>query len=607
MLQAFPTLGQEHQGPVRYNPRLNGHKKTTTTAMRTTALGLPFFEDFTDDSVYPNSSRWVEDQVYINNTMCVSPISRGVATFDALNPQGLPWNPYSGGAFIYCDSLTSQPIDLSAHVPGDSIYLSFFYQPQGYGFYPEVGDSLILYMKIRYGDWLPVWQVPGTTLQPFQQVMIPVTDSLYFHSTFQFRFVNIAALNNSDAVWNVDYIKLDAGRNMYDTTISDVAFSTDPSFYLNDYTSMPYRQFLANVTGERASTFFDSVHNDYQNPQGINYGYYATASDGTVLQTPTTSGTTTLPDTSIQQLTSGVYTTLAPAPASLYQPMVFNNTFYISPTVGSSTGTVPNDSVTRQQAFDNYLSYDDGTCEQAYYLTLYATLPGEISIEHHLNKPDTMQGMAIYFARQDPYPATKTFFIRVYSSLAGVNGAVTNNLLYEQQDCNPGYIDTMNHFWVYKFDTAVALPVGTFYAGIFLPAYGGDDSLYFGLDMNRVGGNHAYYNVLSSWNSSLVQGAIMMRPLLGQAVTSSSVKNVAHSEALTWQISPDPAVDNITFDFPGDQKATWFIRDIQGKLVLSGSVTSGSKVDITGLLPGMYIANISCNGIAAIPQKFIKL
>jgi hypothetical protein len=49
------------------------------------------------------------------------------------------------------------PINLSADSVGDSVYLSFFYQPQGNGFYPSNGDSLMLFFKNKFGDFVKVW------------------------------------------------------------------------------------------------------------------------------------------------------------------------------------------------------------------------------------------------------------------------------------------------------------------------------------------------------------------------------------------------------------------------------------------------------------------
>src|SRR5690606_10916233 len=163
---------------------------------------------------FPDAAKWTGNTVYINNTMGVNVISRGVATMDALNAKGGPYDSSNAFALLYADSLTSLPFDLRIFTPATSLYLSFFYQPHGNGFPPEAQDSLMLFLKSSNG-WKQVWRKEGTPLHPFTQIMIPINDALYFHNDFQFRFVNKASMNTSDDVWNIDYIRFAANRTMY--------------------------------------------------------------------------------------------------------------------------------------------------------------------------------------------------------------------------------------------------------------------------------------------------------------------------------------------------------------------------------------------------------
>src|SRR5690606_16276643 len=121
---------QENVGPLLYKPFPQNEKYNRRFAkeqsFKTTALTLPFFEDFTDNSFLVNPLRWVPTtQVYVNNTMGFDMKSRGVVTLDAIGPRGLPHDTLSATSLRFGDSLTSQPIDLSLYAPGDSIYLSF--------------------------------------------------------------------------------------------------------------------------------------------------------------------------------------------------------------------------------------------------------------------------------------------------------------------------------------------------------------------------------------------------------------------------------------------------------------------------------------------------
>jgi Secretion system C-terminal sorting domain len=604
LLTVCRVSGQEYEGPLRWNPfHYYGSEMPKHAAKKTaTSLSLPFFEDFTGYSPYPDTSRWTDFEVYINNTMPVSPISRGVATFDDLNGHGIPYDSFNNTTFRYADSLTSLPIDLSTTGPGDSVYLSFFYQPQGRGFFPLPADSLMLFMKNRYGDFIKVWSVPGSSLQPFTQVMIPITDSLYFHDAFQFRFLNIAALYWADAVWNVDYIRLDKNRSMADTTIGDVAFTSDPTFLLNDYTSMPYNQFRVSPGAEIAPFVTDSIRNDTSFGQTIQFQYRIRDVNNGGNLTGASAVPTTIPGYGTNRVSEPVLIATYPTfPA--HTSVLFETKFFFQST--ASTGHTENDTIIKKQVFDNYLAYDDGTAEKSYYLHLYPSLPGKIMIEHHLNTPDTLRGMAIYFGRQVPFANNKEFAIYAYGALAGINGAPADIILDSSDFTTAAYADSVNHFWTYLFNTPILLPAGTFYAGV-VQSKDGSDSLYYGLDVNRIGGNHTYYNVLGIWNPSLISGSIMMRPILGKYVSGSAVTQV-HIDDGKWRVMPNPAKDALHFEFESTDPATYQLTDVMGHLLMHGTVSDGKTIDISNLAPGMYFVNLISDGHSGAPQKIIKL
>ena len=550
LLLLFVTVAataQEMVAPVTRNPFLSsGPSATKHSTAKKTALSLPFFEDFTDYSLYPNGDRWQDSNVYINNTMCITPVSRGVATFDGLNKYGRPYDTLDPNVSLHADTLTTQPIDLSTHQPGDSIYLSFFYQPQGNGFSPDDGDSLMLFFHKKNDTWQLIWSVNGNTTSntlplEFQQVMIPITDTNFFDAAFQFRFINIASMSTNDDDWNLDYIRMDANRNAYDVAVNDVAFTSDPAFILNDYTMMPYRQFLVNPAAELAPVLPDSIRNNYGFDQTIPYTFSATdEGTGTILASANSSSVL-VPAYLQSQIAPASYSTTVPL-NNPYDRVVFRNQYSLQSTAGEPKA---NDTIIREQIFDNYLAYDDGSAEESYFLNLYPTLAGNLEIEYHLNKPDTIKGLAIYFGQQVPSAFNKYFSIQVYSALAGVNGATTDAQLYSEDFFAPTFTDTINHFTIYKLATPVPLPTGTFYMGTQQPAESGSDSLYFGLDVNRVGGNHVYYNVLDVWTSSSVSGAIMMRPLLGADVTPTSINEVTTTIATKtdWSFYPNPVTD----------------------------------------------------------------
>jgi len=172
-------------------------------------LTLPFFDDFTTSRVFPDAHRWVGKTTFVNNSFCYLPPNQWVATFDALDSTG---NVYSMAvpAPFKADRLTSQPIRLDSVFlpapaklgPADSLYLSFYYQPQGLGDAPETGDSLVLTFREMTGDTVfshidSVWVSVNNFLNNPQDTLHPM-DTLHAKSPCNTSFYII---NYSTLVW----------------------------------------------------------------------------------------------------------------------------------------------------------------------------------------------------------------------------------------------------------------------------------------------------------------------------------------------------------------------------------------------------------------------
>ena len=112
---------------------------------------LPFFDDFREATVFPDTSLWLDNEAYINYDFGKFSANRGVATLDVIDAEGYVYDHASEFPFV-ADRLTSKPIRLDSIfepvpapiAPADSVYLSFYYQPQGRGDAPQPADSLIL-------------------------------------------------------------------------------------------------------------------------------------------------------------------------------------------------------------------------------------------------------------------------------------------------------------------------------------------------------------------------------------------------------------------------------------------------------------------------------
>lgn len=591
-------MAQEYLGALHYRPAVENQQAVSPARAthKTTALSLPFFEDFTGTEFFPDTNKWVDRKVYINNSMGLNPISRGVATFDAIDSDGLPYEENFSTVLRYADSLTSQQIDLTGYSPSDSLYLSFYYQPQGKGFEPQPQDSLMLYLRKTSG-WTRVWRVPGSFAKPFEQVMIPITQQSFFHAGFQFRFVNKASINNADDIWNIDYIRLDANRNINDTAITDVAFVDEPTFLLKDYTHMPYHQFLANVSKERAAQHSTSIHNIGTSGTNVNYGYTAKEVVSNTSLSTANSNVGLAADEE-KTVTFPVYTNTVSAPPQ-NDYVAFENKYWLQP--NGSTGPVENDTIVRRQVFHNYYAYDDGSAEKSYYIKQYPALPGKLAIEYELTNADTLKGIAIYFGRQVPLAYRKLFSLTVYKNIA-YNGGI-DDLLLQEDFLVPAYLQ-QHQFYYYRFKTPVVLQPGKFYIGTIQPALSSSDSLYFGFDQDIDASSHTFYSILNQWKQSSIQGSVMIRPLFG-LVWPTGEHAVLKSAEKDWDVYPNPATDLIRLSLNKNEATPYRITDMAGRVVLSGVVKGNEVINVSNISKGVYLLHVGDEGQQ--PQKLIKL
>jgi len=136
----------------------------------TEAIKLPFVDDFSNYTGYPNPKLWKDQMGFVNTGYPLNPPSLGVVTLDAIGADGKIY-PHASSSTFPADTLTSQPIRLDSNFLlnrkmqiSDSLYFSFYYQPGGGSFAnppvnwerignaPESDDKLILEFGYETGD-----------------------------------------------------------------------------------------------------------------------------------------------------------------------------------------------------------------------------------------------------------------------------------------------------------------------------------------------------------------------------------------------------------------------------------------------------------------------
>lgn len=592
---------QEFEAALYHDFHFN--KSGQSTAQKPTALGLPFFDDFTTSNTYPDPSKWVDNRsVYINNTMATGLKSRGVATFDAYNSIQIPYDTTFANASILGDSLVSLAIDLSNYTPSDSVILSFFYQAKGLGYAPKPQDSLIVYFLKNNSIWQRVWSANADDFTDFTAASIAITDTNFFHDQFQFKIATKATFGISNSHWHLDYVFLNNQRSVVDTFISDVAFTRHPRNLLNDFTAMPFRHFKT-----QPSAFLQNSAEAYLRNNGFSITSLEYNMQSVAMNTGQVIG---------QANGNSIFSVDEEKPIHLSMPAIENypltdpNGNYTFKTTFSATPFYlnepsANDTIVHYQVFDNYFAYDDGTAEQSYFLNLFPNAPGHIAVEYALYMPDTIRGVAINFPRTVPSSSMKEFSLAIYKSIA-VDGQ-QDDIVYQENFLLPIYQEEANAFSNYIFETPVVMNEGVYYVVLTQAAGGMSDSLYIGLDKNRTGANHRYFNVEGIWQSSLLDGALMMRPLVGKALPPSQIEEVVQDN--DFVIYPNPAQELINIQFKGSKKPLNYhfeLVNLEGKIVKKGFQTWGSSIDISQLVPGIYHLRLVDNAGRKVSKKLIK-
>ena len=551
---------QERLSGLEYRPNQRAkqlHQPKAGQSSIAVTTTLPFLDDFSAKSPFTSSALWLDSEVYINNQFAVYPPSYGVATFDALNDTGYFYS--NAGPFQYvADRLTSVFINMSSLSPSDSVYLSFFYQPQGSGNDPERDDSLVLQFLEEYradtiininvtppdttfiDNWQNVWSSKGLTLDTFRKnnndkwfklVMIPVKNSVYYKNTFRFRFFNYASLasnnipswqGNSDQ-WNVDYVYMNTGRSKGDTIFDDITIINEPASFLKNYTSMPFRQFAASPATEMRDSTEMLISNlgsvliptnyqfnikDMSNTSIFNY-----AGGSWNLDPYNTSG--------YQSYAPHHYPKFAnfSFPVSASDSSSYLITHYIAPTGTTQELIRSNDTVSYMQHFLNYYAYDDGVPELGYGLSPAGS---QLAYRFNLNTADTLKGVLIAFNKTLTAANEKNFYLAAWQDNNGEPG----DLIWRNKNTKRPVFNDTSVYSYYAFDSEDPIVMSSnsvFYVGVIQTT---DDNLNIGFDVNNNAAANIFYNVAGAWEKTNYSGSVMIRPVVGPnfSYTNKSVE-----------------------------------------------------------------------------------
>lgn len=564
-----------------------------------TAVTLPFFDDFSDYYGTPAADRWAGGGALVNTGFGPKAPTVGMLTLDAYDADGSLY-PQASTSLFPADTAMSLPLRLDSLTAADSVVLSFYYLPGGgsgnlwerVGDTPEAHDSLFLdFFAAADSQWHTVWCHGGVSVdtllahtgRSWQYVAVVISDSIYFDSTFRFRFRNYCSLEDNGKPgmagggdqWNIDYVVLDRGRDSAATPeFRDVAFVEPAPSMLAHYQAMPAWQYRAS---EMAGSISMTIANLYSSALATQYRYAVLDADGDTLYS----------------YDGGYENAPAFLPGGTYQ----DAPAHAAPTVGYTfeTGDTPreytivhtvregvggdawqqNDTVRFVQTFADYYAYDDGTAENGYGLTSTASRI-YMAYRFDLNVADTLTAVDMMFNR----------------TLGGENEAIQFYLTVWQADAQgkPGTVlyrdgerrrPVAGGFETYTLEHAVGV-AGSIFVGF---EQVGNNYINIGFDRNNNSSDRIYYLTSTEWQQSILSGSLLLRPRFGTTATQGMEEP---SVADRLKVYPNPASESVTID-DMEAGAMWQLYDCRGTMQLAGS---GTTIAVDALPAGMYLLRV---------------
>lgn len=578
---------------------------------KTDTLSLPFFDDFVSTKVYPDSTRWYNNTVFINNDFPINPPSYGVATFDDLNSKGKPYKELNSLAMGACDTLLSLPINLKdssgrAYALSDSIIFSFYFQRQGRGDPSDDRvDSLILQFKDAGGVFKTVWKARGGALGPFEFASIVLKNIAFLHSGFQFRFINFSRHTGNLNQWHIDYVHLAAKRKKNNRFYNDFAIQTRPSSLLKNYFQIPYDHYMADPIGQKADSIFIYASNLNSTVLNIEARHIESRNSTVLASTNFFSNAANVPAAGFAKRRFLNYNFQGLSGS----PVVIKREYELRES-GISSKYAANDKLTIYQEFNSCYAYDDGTAEYGFGYdddVLDPFYKGAVAYRFDLTKADTLWGIGMFFNRSVKTTAAFRFDLKVWKKISPLSsGRNQDEELYSSEELLPQFTDSINGYHVFYLDTPLVLSKGEFYIGW---EQVGNNHLDVGYDINNgyhelsESSKNLFWADRGNWrNVDNFNGALMMRPYVGKRVIlgPASLKN--HNQQ-TVSCYPNPFQDQIFIQHSlGLSRAE--IYDYSGKLVLE---SDSSQINVSELNSGLYSIKVTLDNGANYYQKLLKL
>jgi len=555
-LISFTVQAQVYVGQsvISYNPQVakaaKELKNQPVVSRSQKGAALPFFDDFAYVGPFPDNALWLENQVFINNTLAYDPVSIGIATFDGLDETGSPY----GGGFGSSDTLTSIPLDLSGNNPK---YLSYYVQPKGLGDAPGDRDTLLLEFKTKDGKWEkiksynvgfedPFFPLDSITVFDFEEP-ISIDDTRFLHEDFQFRFRNYSQRIGGD-LWHIDYVRLEDTKTTQNN--ADLAFTKLPSNLLRDYSSIPWRHLQSELATDIDIVLLSTeseIYNHSNSPIGVSSSEYLANGIADEILVFNQQELLNLNDNSQSNISKGRHVFTNGVDGEIRAP--FRNEFKTSERIqikvdysfeqsnAESELTQRNNQVSRTFDLENYYAYDDNSAEG----TVRIGTNGQVAVKFTNYKEDSLQAIRIHFPQIFGTDISNSnITLKVW--LDDLNTEPVYEAPFTKPFFVSEFIDTLQAFTTYVLKdrftdelTPVILPKGDFYIGWQqVTTCNNKFCVPVGLDKNTPAATETIFiNEAGNWLpiSDLfigvdvppsLMGALMIRPVIGSEPPNDS-------------------------------------------------------------------------------------
>jgi hypothetical protein len=539
-------------------------------AQAATQLTLPFFDDFARYNRL-DTLKWMPgSSVYINNSYSKIPITKNIATFNGILSSGkispaIVTNP------AIVDVLTSRKINLSGKNPVDSVYLSYYLELGGLGDIPVGSSFFAVEFLNNAGVWQEVDKMPSpVTRTDFKQRFVIITDPVFFHSNFQFRFKHNGRINLARDTWNLDYVFLAAGRSK-SATRQDIAVSRPLTSVLKRYAAMPIHQFQANISGEVTDSLFTTFNNLENNIRSYTAEAYITKANSQPVLIKK--------DSLIAQPALRNFPWVTAPSASIFSGISGEQDIKATIILNNSENLTPetqfNDTITRITPLRNYYAYDDGSIERVFYVDDNV---GTIAHKFRANQPDRVSAIQFYLPKYNNQPGKKATF-KIWNEDG--NGNPVSPPLFSSSFTIPAIADLDNWFTIPVSPSV--LVNNNFYIGWTVNG----DQFAVGGDKNNVPRGMFRFMDAAVW-AAPNEDALMLRAVMNNNITTGLTE--AMQALAQVKLFPNPASGQVTIQ--GEfQKG--YLLDATGRQVheFTGNGTA-MQLDVRDLPAGLYVVKL---------------